>query len=51
VTTNLVNKKCNTKIILLKNYFEYESNGINFVAYILYFADQISSQTSFSKAL
>jgi hypothetical protein len=32
-----------TIIILLKTYFEYESNDIFFVGYILYFADQIYS--------
>jgi hypothetical protein len=33
----------------LKTSFEYESENIIFVAYNLYFVNQIYSQTSFSK--
>ena len=38
-----------TKNILFKTSFEYESNGIIFVTYILYFVDQICSQMGVAK--
>ena len=38
-----------TKNILLKTSFEYESNGIIFVACISYFVDQIYSQMGIAK--